>query len=819
MSTGMTKLTAINVSGTTAVTLGGLSTLPLLSTLTVAGKGALTGTDLSSVIGLKGITSTSSGPVQVTLSQTTTNAQSFTNTGSGMSSVLITAQALAPIAAGTNANNYLIWSAAAPASLTASGGTITGFNTLGTTNASSGTFNMASYGAAFTAIDVITLPNATIGFTAVTPGTAVTLDGGGQITPSTSGLNGSAIASTIPWSPTGVVSITQTGTAGATQAQTINLGVPSTDPRIAGLLASRGTVNGFTTGQITLADASTSPGVSNGVGTVTINSSALVPGSANTVSTLSDVGLTTLNITGTAALVVTTFTTGLASSLTINNTSTSSATSWIGGIPVIGAGSIGNVNLSTLTITGTGPTAIGALTTSSSVLTINDTNTNASTPIIGSITDASLAGLTINNGGMNIVNWATSAAVTGITNNGGATTFGVPSTSTNNYGTAGGIGIAANNITNLTISGNQPVTINGLVGSNTLTVTNSNSSAVSIPYISSLTHTSQTWMNAGSGTMTVGNLINLEPALVTLTLIGNVAYTNNNNTISVTTATAGNTGTVTNTAGLVSTSVINGTGIGANAVLTVASGSTFTYTGAATTTGATVTGTITAPGSTGATALTTVSGASDNANVSLNLGSSAGTVSVALGNGNNTIIENATAQSISATFGTGINTITLGGAVAFSAALPDRVTFGAHSGGQETIRVGTGSTLIAGTALAGFNSALNNNAAPFWIWGADGSVVKPGDTIVFTQNTSTATVPTIAQFSQTPNSTFQGLAATITSAAATITTAGGTASFTANGDTYLIFNILGAGAVSTVVEMTGIHTFSANVGGTTTILT
>ena len=150
--------------------------------------------------------------------------------------------------------------------------------------------------------------------------------------------------------------------------------------------------------------------------------------------------------------------------------------------------------------------------------------------------------------------------------------------------------------------------------------------------------------------------------------------------------------------------------------------------------------------------------------------------------------------------------------------------------GAERASDGNAQPLGALTAITNTNGTsipANPAVAPYYIYGTDASVMKPGDTITFSGSAAFAgagTVPSIAQFSQPPTSlaNLNGLIQTVggTNAAGTglIKTVGGVASFTCNGDTYIVADAV-AGTPFAVVEITGIHQISSANNGVVTILT
>lgn len=199
------------------------------------------------------------------------------------------------------------------------------------------------------------------------------------------------------------------------------------------------------------------------------------------------------------------------------------------------------------------------------------------------------------------------------------------------------------------------------------------------------------------------------------------------------------------------------------------------------------------------TAGVTVSGASDNAHVTINLsaGAAAGnTDSITLGNGNDFVVDASTAGTVNVTVGTGSNLIKVasGGNNATFAA---NVTLGAHTSttGSDSIFVSAiGSNTGANTVITG---------------------IAVGDSITFTDTTA----GTVATVSLNAN-TYASVAAGLTAAHAN-TAAHGVATFLFGGNTYVVQDVAAAtaAATSTVIELIGVHTVSSDTAGVITILT
>jgi hypothetical protein len=302
----------------------------------------------------------SSGLIDVTLNPT----QSFTGS-TGQDIVTISADLAkgVAIAGGSAANNEIILNGDAskflsPGSLTPTH--ISGFSILGVEGATGGVekYNMSLLPSGFNAIDIVNDANgSTYNFTNVAAGTSLSID-----------------AAAAANSPT--ISYQTSDANGANDSATINLGTATNTTQVV--------VN-----SLTLSDAN-----SVGIGTLTIVSNDSTWDSNNTITTLTDNGLSTLHVSGNSGLNIGTLneTSHQATSLTLDNNTT--------GVHGLHIETLTDVYLGTLNFTGTGSTTIGTLTTSDisnnvKILTIND---NASGNVsINSISDGGyLTSLTLN---------------------------------------------------------------------------------------------------------------------------------------------------------------------------------------------------------------------------------------------------------------------------------------------------------------------------------------------------------------------------------------------------------------------------------------
>jgi len=527
--------------------------------------------------------------------------------------------------------------------------------------------------------------------------------------------------------------------------------------------------------------------------------------------------------------------------MTINNTSTGTAPS--------GFGTLNNTSLTNLTLSGTGPirigtpegwlgvfgtagnagSSLGGLTVTPTVFNITNTNTSATTALITTLTDNNVSALTYSGtGSLNITTMSSTIATTGITNNStGTLTIGntaVPYS-----------GLSDTSLTSLTLAGTGNITINEVsLNAVAFTIIDSDSATVSIPSIGGRTQAAQTYMNTGTGTMTVGSTFNDARTLTTLTLVGNVAYsTTNVLTLTADAASGATTLQVASTMPLVNGMVVstNGsmitgttsTAISGGQTVNVVTGLNGDYANAAGfgtqfTLSAGTTAALSSGAQiqfdAGAVALATVTGASDNANVNINTGVDATALTLTLGNGNNTITDLATASNITMTFGTGQNTVVMSGGSARNTAksqnVIDTVTFGTHTGGSDTVTVGPDFLSNSTNTGAGNLVVIAQNIIA-------GSFVA-GDTINFSAFSTTSSVAPTTQASGPINGTL----ATVLASVEQSTAANTLAAFTYGTNTYLVLessaNAAAAGT-TTVVQIVGSHTFGPMVNGSVTLLT
>ena len=499
---GLTKVTSIAVSGNNTLSMGSLAAMTTLASVTVSGGAGLNFTGAPTT--LTSVTSSSSGGLFATATPATTT---ITNTGTGPTYVTVAAAAARPITASATAglDNAIIWnSATVPTTLLGTGGSYTNFTTFGLgSSAASGTFNIATLqpaGSTFNSLLVLggTPTTGTFNptFTNVTPGTPLSLD----VTNS------------------GTVTVANTGTTGASNAMTVNLGIGATSTRAVNGVSNPTTI-GITIAALTLQDAATTQTVANGVGTLTVNSNATTIGSTSTITTLNDPSLSTLNISGTGALAIGSIISDVATSLTINNTSSSITASSIGGTAFT------NNSLASLTFSGTGATTL-TLADTNPVLSITQNSTGATT-IATLAGGATLGTLSLAGTGALTISSLTDTGTSFIMTNSNTNTTGLTVTA-----------LTDANLTALTLSGTGRISIPTLtVGATTFNLTDTDSGAVSLGAISAAgttagfsanAATSETYINGSvGGTLTIVEIGTHTGASDTISLINSVAFTLN----------------------------------------------------------------------------------------------------------------------------------------------------------------------------------------------------------------------------------------------------------------------------------------------------
>lgn len=306
----------------------------------------------------------------------------------------------------------------------------------------------------------------------------------------------------------------------------------------------------------------------------------------------------------------------------------------------------------------------------------------------------------------------------GATDSVAVTLSGTSVTAANGGGTAGYTTTAltlqdANSVGIGTVSINSDASV--FQGLHTITtLTDNNLSSLSIAGTGSLTITNQTNVATGltisdNGTGASATADGIGTLTSTGSVLGNISYS----------------GTHAFTIGALADSVANLTitnaNTGSTGVLTVGHNADTALVGL------TLNGSVAYTLAASATAAVTVSGSSDNQNVSLNFTGSTGVDTITLGNGSNTIVTGASNDVI--TLGTGANTVTAG-------AGNDTITFGSHSATTvDTVKMLTG--VDNGTdTVVGFNAATDvfntslaaKTGATTLIWNPTATVATTGYT-------------------------------------------------------------------------------------------
>ena len=810
LGSGFANLHTLTVKGSGALTMGALTSAGNLSSFTISGGASVSADATNNTAFLKTITSTSTGQGVFSIDP---RYQSYVHTGSGQDIVTIGFTATQPVTAGTATNNMIIWNAAAPTSL----GTVTGFTTLGVGAVASGTFNMSLLSNAsnnFNALDIIggNASGGNVVFSNVVPNTSLAID--------------SSVGTAFPTASTATVNYTTTGTTGATNSLNLTLGVSATDPRGTVNVGAASATKFSTTmvSTLTLADSAAIQTVANGVGTVNISSWDSYFGQANTIGTLSDTGLTSLSISGTGAVAITTFSTDLAATLSINNSSSSTAWSTITNLT--------DNNLSSLTITGNGLFgASGSQTLPAITQTFNINDANSSLTITNNNTNP----LTITAADLRAVSGATGGP--GVTNLGFAGSTAQTVTTLNLAGTAletltstdsGLVTIASlgdTSLTNLNINGTGNITISTIDGAATKTIIDNNTGTLTISADSAV-DTTPTAMNNTTGVFIYN--AGTQASETSMTLVGNVAYTvtgavklatvngpsdNANNSITLGNSTAASTPTITLGNG---NNTISDSSTTLGGSFTLGSGSNTISVSTLLATGKNVAMSFSAH--TGGSDNITVSGEVDFATVA---GFTIGTTTANTLVAGDTINFLTPAVSAVAAGGAGVEvaantTATFVGLTTMTGIVPGMLITGAISGiaipagdyvgsiAANGITINTSAGVADTTTMASINGAkaTTTDTAAF------GALVG---------SAASGTIATTAQFSGSPTST---LAQTI-AAAEGACLANGTASFIYGGNTYIVNDagLNAPGTSTSVVQLMGVHTISSSVNGVVTILT
>ena len=314
-------------------------------TATITGAGNFTA-DLSHLAATAAVDATgASGVVTVTLAGA--GGESFVG-GTGQDVVSIGATQTGTITGGSASNNEIVLNNAGLATVTDIA-SATHFSIFGVAGNTHGVFDMSKV-SGYDAFDVQGA-GGNVTFTNAATGSSLSVEAGGV--------------------SSDIITLQTADTAGANDSATVNLGSSSNVPF------------GITVGQITLED-------SNFVGTAHVTINNLVGGSNvhNTIGTLDDNNIVSLNLTGSGELTILTMNID-STSLTISN--------GIAGHSSISAGiaTLTDNHLATLTIGGADGFGIGTLTSTSAGLTIVDNN--AAAVAINNFNDTSLTTATFTN--------------------------------------------------------------------------------------------------------------------------------------------------------------------------------------------------------------------------------------------------------------------------------------------------------------------------------------------------------------------------------------------------------------------------------------
>jgi hypothetical protein len=415
------NLTTLNVSGTNVLTLG---TVPAsIKTLTVTGGAGFAG-DISGTA-VTSFAPTSSGTITATLDA---SKQAFTG-GAGKDVITISVDSKKAITGGSGSNDVIVLNnTAATFNGDVNKNTTTnvkGFEVLGVNTSSSGTFDMTTLPVGLKSIEVMGTGGAT-SFTKVTAGTALSIDAApaaGGITYQVADANGAA------------------------DSLSLTLGTSKTTA-------------GFINTALVLKDAN-----DVGIGTLNVVSNGSTFNTNHTITTLTDNGLSTLNVSGTAGLTITGLNeaTTQATSFTINNTETGAA-----GVVIT---TLTDANLGSLTFTGTNASQVAQLASlSGKVLTLANTGTGTAT--VGDLSTggggANLTTLNLNGNVALGANVAVAAAAIGATT--GVTVSGATDNAHVNINLTGASVNATDSITlgngnNYITDGSAAGTVNVTVGS------------------------------------------------------------------------------------------------------------------------------------------------------------------------------------------------------------------------------------------------------------------------------------------------------------------------------------------------------------------
>jgi len=467
---GASKLAAFTDTGLKTLTVAGDQVLTLsaingsLTSIAVSGAAGFNdgGTTAANGFAARGaaatLTTTSSGAITASVDATT---QTFVgSTGKNTITIAATANATKVVTGGSGTTDELVLEGGAFALTSATASKVTGFETLGVAANVTGTVLMDTIGSGITALHVIGNSSVVFGKVAAAT-TSLTLD----------------IAQT-------TTTVALLAANGAASALTVNLGGATSDTVNFGTVVLQD-ANGVGIGTVNL--------VSNGVN---ITAGDGIPNTNTMV--LTDNGMSTLNFSGSQGLTLTTMdqASTQATAITINNTN-SSAFGLL-------ASTLVDVNLGSLTFTGTGKSVITLLTDTTST-TLGITNTGTQTAeITGIATSGNMTSLTLTGNvqiGTGLVASATGVlltATTGLTISGATDHAGVRIIAT---GAASGVtdnitlGNGNNSITTTSSATTAIVNITVGTGSNNIAVGNGAQALDSTFNITLGAHTATTGIN------------------------------------------------------------------------------------------------------------------------------------------------------------------------------------------------------------------------------------------------------------------------------------------------------------------------------------
>ena len=378
-----TALRTLNVVGGTVqnvltVTGNTTSISTTLTALSVTGAAGIN-MDLSQETGLTTIALANSGRNTVII-----NAASQTYTGSTGTDIVTISVNPATVINGNGGTDTIVLNGVGSSfTQTATRANLVGFSVLGTQTGSTGTFNFSNLPTSLTSINMLGVSTSAITFSNVPAGTPLQESSGIQSSAITGGQTSNVIYTTSDFN-------------GATNSLTLTLNGQSN------LSANGSTVKGLT--NFALLELNDSIG--GGLGTLNVVTTASVDGARSTITDLRDSSLSALNISGPAALTITTLQGGTAGALA-SNTSTSLAitdndTSLATVTSVISA--LNASSLSGITYSGSKAFAITNITNDVATgLSITNSNTGAS----GVLTVGTTAGTTLSGGGAGAAGIAT----------------------------------------------------------------------------------------------------------------------------------------------------------------------------------------------------------------------------------------------------------------------------------------------------------------------------------------------------------------------------------------------------------------------------